>query len=631
MLVDVSKAQNTDGGQITVLTQKGAVVCALSGNTQFQILRGTQRSSSSFQATQTGQQVSVTLVPGSNPGTASLVQVLLPAPPPAPPMHIVKPSGPPKPGHHHGTVIHIGEGKLTIRPHHLTPPPPVLGTIIGTQKSETSPTASIILQVNGKPKTFEVNAATWFLQVRGDIHKPGSFLKEHKGETALIFPRMDHPHVASLVEILLPGGVTHAHAPHHHPHHLTYIVTTATKFSRSRDGQVHPATVAAVAVGEYVSVLPTGIHSHMAAAVDVILPHAVHGELVAATPTALTLKGHHHGDAAKAGQGTVTVPLVSGTHYTLIDGKTKTPANFAALKPGVRVIAYPAGVPPHPAEAVEIHPHHAHQTTTANTTHPSGKTTFTTQGVISSVRGETLFLKVSHPASGTKPAHESQQAFRLEGAKITTHEHKPITSVALRAGETVTVHALTGNPPLAHTVQLHDKSAAAHHTTTAPHHLTAEQQKHLLEHEKQALLHQEQHKLHAEQQKKLHEQIQALQKQKTLTPAQQKQLQEHQKQLLHHQEQQKLVEKQLAEQQKKLLEQHKLAEKQLAEHQKQMHEHAQQLAKNAQTQQKQMEAHVKAQMEAQHKLQQQILHQQQEQMKRYMEELKKQQAAGKKR
>ncbi len=614
-LIDATKSESMDGGQVTVLTQKGAINYQVTGNTRFEVVRGTQRSGSSFLAEHVGQKVAVTQKPGANPATASLVQVMLPPPPPA---HHT----PPKPGHHHGTVIHIGEGKLTIRPHHFNPLPPVLGTISDLKKSETTPTASITVQVNGKPRTFEVNPATWFIQVRGDVHKPSNFLKEHKGETALIFPRLDHPHVAGLVEILLPGGVNHAHAAHHHPHHLTYLVTPATKFSRHRDGHTHPATVAAVAVGEYVSVLPSGIHSHLAASVEVLLPHAIHGELVSATPTALVLKGHHHGDPAKAAQGTVTIPLLPTTHFAVIDGKNKTGTNVAALKAGARVIAYPAGVPPHPAEAVEIHPHH-----TATTTHPSGRTTFTTQGVINSVNGDHLYLKVSHPASGNKPVSPTQQAFRLTGAVITNHEHKPLNLAALRPGETVTVHALSGTPPLAHTIQVHDKSA----TATTQHHLTAQQQKQLQEHEKQLLQHQKQHQLHVEQQKKLEAQIQALKKQKKLTAEQKKQLAEHEKQLLHHQQQQKLVEKQLAEHQQKLQEHQKLAEKKLAEHQKQMQQHAQLVSKQTQAQQKQLEAHVEAQLEAQHKLQQQIMQQQQEQMKRYLAELQKQQQKAQKR
>jgi hypothetical protein len=440
-LTNVTKDENTPTGTITLTVGGKATTFLVDEATKFEFLRGTQHQPTSFLAEHRGEKAAVVPRPG-NATSAALVQILLPAPPPpppGPPAHVV--TSPPKPSHVHGTVIGVFKNLLVMQLHHTNPPPPVSGVITDVTKDPNSDTGSLTLLTAAGPKTFAVNLATNFEVMQGDGRQPSSFLAEHKGEAAMVFPRVTHLNVAGKVDILFPG-VTSPEKPkaiyrhlYHVPHnYLTaFLVQPGAQIGTVRDGHHSTANLGGVLPGEEVSVLPTGIHSHLAAAVDVLLPHTVHGVVTAAGPGSLTLKVHHQQGQA-AIDTPVTIGLLPGTHFEAIEGKNRQPATAAALKPGEHVAVFPAGVMPHPAEAVEIH---------------VGKPKFVSaHGVVASAAAAQIVVK------GPKGA----QAFQIApSTPIVAHEGKtaqPVSMAAVKPGQTVSVFGY-GTPPLAEKVEIH--------------------------------------------------------------------------------------------------------------------------------------------------------------------------------
>jgi hypothetical protein len=452
LLVDVSKAENADNGQISVLVNGAAANYTVTPDTKFEILRGTQRQGSSFLAEHKGQSVAVFVKPNSNPPTAYKVEVLLPAPP-APPAHVVH--TPPKPGHVHGTVVAVDPHILVIHLHHTEPPPPVFGVITDVSKSETSETGSITVKAHDKTSTFVLGPWTQFEQDRGNHHKSSSFLAEHRGEMALIYPRHGNLNLANKVAVILPPDKTSKTSTttnHTKPqlHYQIYLLNGDTKYSRRRDSHVDPSDWSSVVVGEEVSVKATGIHSHTAATVDVLLPHTIDGHVVSASATGLTIKTHHlTGEKTSPHQDVmITIPLTSQTKFLSVEGKTHSPANLSALKGGEWVVVYPGPLHPHVAETIEMHP-----------THASTKAVkaVTAKGLLAKAEGGMVLVALHTPAKGG----EAFEVFHLHKETTITvvvgKEHKPGHAGLLALGEEVVIHGHSGDYPLADKVEIHIK------------------------------------------------------------------------------------------------------------------------------------------------------------------------------
>lgn len=437
-LTDVTKDENAPTGSVTVTAGGKATKFVVDAGTKFEFVRGKEKKPTTFLAEHQGEQVAVVGRAGSNPPAAALVQIILPPPPPPGPGHLHW--TPPGPGHLRGTVETVDPGKLVIRVKNAIPPAPVQGTITDVTKSETDDTGSLTVKSSGGDKKFVVNSVTAFNVVQNDATTGSSFLTDHKGLTAVVFPRWGQESVAARVDVVAAGSsdkaaakaaYRHTHTAQDHP--VTFSLAADTKYAKVRDGKHTAASLADVKPGEEVSVLPQKVRSHKAANVDVLLPHAVHGTVASASAGSLAVKVHKAG----AADATVQIPLTGATKIESVAGATHNPAGTADLKPGVKVAVFPDGVPPHAADAVEIH---------------LGPTkTVTAKGTVASVGGGVLVVQTA----------KGPQTFRLaDGTKFVTRQGKetrPATAADLKPKGTVTVSG-TGSPPVADTVEVQPPS-----------------------------------------------------------------------------------------------------------------------------------------------------------------------------
>jgi len=445
ILTDVVKDQNTPTGSITVMDNNNKAVKFVVGEfTQFQIVRGAERRQTNFLAEHRGEMVAVFPLAKSNPVAAAKVDILLPAPPPPPAVHIVRTA--PRVGHVRGTVVHIDPNTVTIRLHE--PPSPVLGVVTEVGVNPDTGVGFFTINVNGKVEKFVATVATRFYKVKGRNFERGSFLSEDKGQTVVVFPMLHHHHVAAKVDIILdgPAMALHHHRYHHKHHWITFLLTPDTAYIRVRDGRHHPATLAAVQLHEEVSILPTGQHSHIARNVDILLPHQVHGVVTGLASGAIKVKVHHGPNSKHpAFDQEIVVPLAASTTVETLDPKkVRKPANPAALATGERVVVYPAGPPPHVAETVEIHLQAIKKVTV--------------HGHVAGAGMGTVTVKVHHAAKGDKPAHDTLDTFAITMATtLEMHQGKNTVAApatALIPGAEVTIHGHTGSPAVADKIEI---------------------------------------------------------------------------------------------------------------------------------------------------------------------------------
>ena len=175
-------------------------------------------------------------------------------------------------------------------------------------------------------------------------------------------------------------------------------------------------------------------HPTELALVKIYLPDSIHGVLAAKANNSLTLKSH--------GQD-VLVPVNAATAYAVVDGKGHKPASVAALGVGQHVIAYPSGVTPHIAEKVVFLP-------------PSKAVTV--RGHLASLDNSTITVKISHPAKGDKPAHETLETFHLSPTidieMKKGNKKEPANRAILQVAKEVVVHGHTGPPPHAERIEI---------------------------------------------------------------------------------------------------------------------------------------------------------------------------------
>src|SRR5205085_8551535 len=127
-----------------------------------------------------------------------------------------------------------------------------------TRDADTDYGFLTVKTVAGTVQKFVVNRYTHFVKVKWDTTLPSNFLQDFKGETVLVFPRLGSLPVAGKVEIIVDGLALALHRAkyHHHHHWIVFQVTAATQIDLVRNGKHTPAPLAALRVGESVSLVP---------------------------------------------------------------------------------------------------------------------------------------------------------------------------------------------------------------------------------------------------------------------------------------------------------------------------------------------------------------------------------------
>jgi hypothetical protein len=435
-LTDLNKDKTRDLGSITVKVKGSSLTFVVTEKTRFQFYDGVSTWGANFLDDQLGKKVNVYARAGSNPAEAAVVQFVLPPPPPRRP----GPPPPQRPARVFGVVTEVAAGHLTIRLPNRTPPPPVTGAVSDLGLDKASGYASITVSSGGKARKFWVNSGTTFLTLGArHRHWQVSFLSITDGETVKVFPRYGAPHLAGAVDILLKGSKAPP-AIRYKDHFLKFELRPGTRYVLVRNGRQRGVPRSALAAGEDVGVMPHGLHSHVADNVHIQAPGDLHGQLVSAGGSGLSVKVRYHGKGKKTGH-VKTVAVTGSTRYQTVRGKAVQPASRSALKPGQHLVIHFAAPAPHPAEAVEIH--------LRPPPHPQ-----TFHGTVVSAGGGKLTVKVKG----------GNRQFILDGStKVQAHEgkkHRAARPGELKAGARVAVVALNQPPHQAQHVDIEIASKA---------------------------------------------------------------------------------------------------------------------------------------------------------------------------
>ncbi len=447
VISDLSKDETKPTGTISVTVNGKTTTYVVDDSTVFQVLKGTVSSPSSFLNEHKGENVAVFGVAGSNPLKAARVQILLPADV----FHFHLPS---MPGFVHGTVVHRGPHRVTIRVPDRKPIVPVIGTVVDVSKNKDTDGGSLIVSINGKNRMFAMDGATWFDKVQGPKKLYASFLSLDKGEQVRVYPRPGNELAAGRVDIMLPGtpAVPPLQKAHHHHHHLiTYLVDGATKYVAVKGTQYLPSNLANVLVGEHVAVQHRVRHKHWAHVVRIIFPHPIRGVVQSVGTNVVNVKvTHHHGQGKPASEKIVPVGVLPGTLFFVFNGTTSKPGGLGDIKVGSHVVLRRTAVPPHVAEVAEIH-------------HSLKQHSY--RGVVTGLAGNQLTIAQEHRDKTRPPNPVNFTLTQGTQLELPKSRGRVIPGVGLRVGSHVSVLAQGyANELVGEKVTLHHGNDPAHVT-----------------------------------------------------------------------------------------------------------------------------------------------------------------------
>lgn len=445
IITEIIKDENTPTGSITVVDSANKTFKAIiTEATVFEIWRGDKfHEKSSFLGEHRGQKIEMSVVGPAKAPVAALVRILTP---PAPKNLPVR-SEPPK--HHvHGVIMQMLKGQIILSVHVANPPPIVIGKVVDVGREQDANYGWMSVEADkGAVVKFAVNRNTHFVKVNGAKHEAANFLSDFRGETVFVFPHHHDKIMASKVEIVLGGFAEALHrATQRHEHRTAiYDLAPGTTYQFRRDGKITPATVAALQVGEHISIEVDKVQKHLATHIDILLPHVIRGTIAAFTPKAISVKIHHGGLNAPEHDTLEVIPLAPTTAYRSVTGKEHKPAAASILHVGEKVAVFRYGIPPHAAELVEV-------------TVPPVRA-FKTKGLVVAATRDSLTIQVHVAAKGDKPAHDQNETFPLgPGTKIEAlvgKEHRPATLAALTPGVEVLVIGQTTLPRTVETIEIH--------------------------------------------------------------------------------------------------------------------------------------------------------------------------------
>ena len=430
VITDISRSSDAPTGAITIDVKGKSMTFTVYEPTVFQILRGDVPHGSSFLHEHKGEKARIFPLAQSKPLDAAKVQILMPPYVPGKSQSHIYPVS--------GTVTAVSPTSITIQPH--DPVPPTIGIVKSVSIDPNKEVGTMVLAVDGKDEKYGVNIYTHFVKVNASSQKSTNYLAEYKGETVVVYHWPGHSTVAARVDIVT-GGTAHANTHYQNRlyHQITYQLspsakipagTPATTFDTVRSGKHKSATLKDVVVGERISMLATGYHSHIAKHISVHLPNPISGHVHSVSAGTLTLqlpKGTTNKSADKNGQ--LNVPLMPGTVFETVKDKVTQKSSLAAVKKGERVIVYPAGPPPHAAEKVEIG------------LAPPKAVTFS--GHLVNVGAGQIIVNVKHPAKDGKAAFVAPEKFQLTGATqiLLAKDKQPTKLSNANLGDDVTIHA----------------------------------------------------------------------------------------------------------------------------------------------------------------------------------------------
>jgi hypothetical protein len=442
VISDLNKDQNAETGSVTITVGGKAVTYAVNESTVFEFVQGNNRWRTTFVSEHRGENAAVIAAAGVTPLTALKVQIILPVP---------KPSTP-KPSWIEGTVVSVNANHITIKTHVPPPAPPTItGTVVSIVKAEDSDTGTLVVSINGKNHTYTVSGGTSFTKVQNGKSQPVTMLSVKKGETVSIQRAPGNHHFAQGVAIQLGGVAPAAKAPSKGvpgkssgksksgKHQHKYYIGAGTQFTKFRLNKPAKASVADIAVGEELWILPAGLHlpaAHVAAKVHLYLPNPVNGTVKAVSGNSLTLssgggKGHSAATKQYVFSGT--------THFTTVTGKAAPkPSAPSALKAGARVTVFPAALATAPVEKVEIH--------------LAPPKPFNTSGKVVSLAGNILTVQ-GNGKNAKQVVYQLATAAKIESVSGKTRT--AANFAALTKGTAVAVKGTAGTPNIANAVEIH--------------------------------------------------------------------------------------------------------------------------------------------------------------------------------